>query len=136
MKESIPLTWRRIPARYRLEGTVCETCGNGYFPPRSICPKCRRRGKIKPYTFSGKGKIISYSTVYTPPVGFEREVPYVLAIIELEKNARVTAEIVDAKEEDVNIGDEVELVFRKIQQDDPEGVIHYGYKFRLVKKSR
>jgi len=133
MKESIPLTWRRIPERYRLEGTICDSCKNAYFPPRTICPKCRRKGKIKKYSFSGTGKIVSFSTVYSPPYGFERNVPYVLAIVELEKGARLTAEIVDATEKDVNVGDKIELVFRKIQQEDPEGVIHYGYKFRLIK---
>ena len=132
MKESIPITWRRIPARYRLEGTICKRCDTGYFPPRSICPKCRRKGIIENYKFSGKGRIVSYSTVYSPPKGFERQIPYVLAIVELEKSARLTAEIVDAKEEEIEVGKEVELVFRKIQQEDPEGVIHYGYKFKLL----
>ncbi len=134
MKESIPITWRRIPSRYRLEGTKCENCNKHFFPPRNICPNCRRKGKIKPYVFSGKGKVVSFTTVYVAPEGFERNVPYVLAIIELEEGARVTGEIVDCKEEEVKIGDEVEMVFRKIQQEDPEGIIHYGYKFRLVKK--
>ncbi len=132
MKESIPLTWRRIPYRYRLEGTKCETCGRVFFPPRSVCPHCRRKGKIVPMKFSGKGRIYSYTTVYVAPEGYERNVPYVLAIVELDEGARVTGEIVDAKEEDVEMGKRVEVVFRKLQQEDPEGVIHYGYKFRLL----
>ena len=36
-------------------------------------------------------------------------------------------------EKDVKIGDPVEVVFRKIQEDGEEGLIHYGFKFRLVK---
>ena len=135
MRESIPLIWRRIPSRYRLEGTKCETCGTHYFPPRAVCPKCRRRGKIVKHTFKGEGKIVSYSTIYVGAKGFERQVPYVLAIVELDEGPRLTAQIVDAKEKDVNIGDRVEVVFRKILQDDPEGPIHYGYKFRLKKES-
>jgi hypothetical protein len=27
------------------------------------------------------------------------------------------------------------MVFRKIMEDSPEGIIHYGYKFRLERKA-
>lgn len=132
MKESIPLTWRRIPERYRLIGTMCETCGQYFFPSRSLCPNCRRRGKIKPVQFSGKGKIYSYTTIYSPPSGFEDQVPYTIAIIELDEGARVLGQIVDVDDKKLKIGARVEQAFRIIQRDDPEGLIHYGFKFRLV----
>ena len=45
MKHSIPLTWRRIPERYRLLGSTCSHCNTKYFPKRIVCPKCRRKGK-------------------------------------------------------------------------------------------
>lgn len=133
MKESIALTWRRIPERYRLLGVKCKTCGTAYFPRRKICPKCRRKGEIEEVQFSGLGKIHSFTQVYVPPEGFEEQAPYVLAIIELDEGAKLTAQIVDVKEEDVKIGDRVTACFRAIQRDDPEGLIHYGFKFRLVK---
>jgi hypothetical protein len=132
MKESIPLTWRRIPERYRLLGVKCETCGKYYFPKRSVCPKCRRKGKLVEFKYSGKGKIYSFTEVTAPPEGFEDQVPYVLAIIELDEGAKLTAQIVDVHKKDVKIGSRVEQVFRMIQKDDPEGLIHYGFKFRLV----
>ena len=31
------------------------------------------------------------------------------------------------------IGDPVEMVFRKIREDGPDGVISYGFKFKIVK---
>ncbi|MBU0591956.1 Zn-ribbon domain-containing OB-fold protein [Candidatus Micrarchaeota archaeon] len=132
MKESIPLTWRKIPERYRLIGVTCKTCNTAYFPKRTICPQCRRKGKLEETQFSGKGKVFSFTEVTSPPDGFEDQVPYVLAIIELEEGAKVTGQIVDAKIKDVNIGSKVEKVFRVIQRNDPEGLIHYGFKFKLV----
>lgn len=132
MKESIPLTWRRIPERYRLLGVKCETCGKHYFPKRSVCPKCRRKGKLVEFKYSGKGAIYSFTEVTAPPEGFEDQVPYLLAIVELEEGAKLTAQIVDAHKKDVKIGSRVEQVFRMIQKDDPEGLIHYGFKFRLA----
>lgn len=61
MKESIPLTWRRIPERYRMAGVRCETCKSAYFPKRSVCPKCRRKGKLHVEEFSGNGRIFSFT---------------------------------------------------------------------------
>lgn len=132
MKEAIPLTWRKIPERYRLLGTKCDTCNSVYFPQRTVCPKCRRKGKLTEMKFSGKGKIFSFTEVSAPPAGFEDQVPYILAVIELDEGARLTAQIVDAHKKDVKIGSRVEQVFRVIQRDDPEGLIQYGYKFRIV----
>jgi uncharacterized OB-fold protein len=132
MRESIPLTWRRIPERYRILGVRCETCGTCFFPRRSICPKCRRKGKIVQQQYAGKGTVYSFTEISAPPEGFEDQVPYILAIIELEEGAKLTAQIVDANKDDVKIGSKVEQVFRVIQRDDPEGPVHYGFKFRLA----
>ena len=82
--------------------------------------------------YSGKGKVYSFTEITSPPEGFEEQAPYVLAIIELDEGAKVTGQIVDAVASDVKIGSRVEQVFRVIQRDDPEGLIHYGFKFRLV----
>jgi len=115
-----------------MEGVRCETCKSAFFPKRSICPKCRRKGKIVDVQFAGTGKVYSFTEVTAPPEGFEDQVPYTLAIIELDEGARLTGQIVDAHKKDVKIGSRVEQMFRVIQRDDPEGLIHYGFKFRLV----
>jgi uncharacterized protein len=132
--ENLAITWRRIPERYRLLGVQCGNCKTNYFPGRKLCPKCRRKGKLLSKQFSGKGTIYSFSELSSGPAGFELEAPYVLAIIELEEGPRLTAQVVAVTDKDVKIGDEVEMVFRKIMEDSPEGLIHYGYKFRLLKR--
>lgn len=133
MAENLAITWRRIPERYRLQGTVCTSCQTRYFPPRKLCPICRRKGKIEMHSFCGKGRIYSFSEIFSAPAGLEFEAPYMLAIIQLEEGPKLTAQIVGVEEKDVRIGDAVEVVFRRIRSDDPEGIIHYGHKFRLVK---
>jgi len=128
----LALTWRRIPERYNLIGSRCENCGEAFFPVRTICPNCRRRGRIKREAFSGNGKIYSYTFVASPPTGFELEAPYIMAVIELEEGAKVTAQLVDTDYEKVKIGAPVKMVFRKIQEEGKEGLIHYGFKFKVV----
>ena len=133
--ENLAITWRRIPERYRLLGTYCGNCKTNYFPARKLCTKCRRKGIISPKQFSGKGKIYSYSELSSGPAGFELAAPYLLAIVELDEGPKLTAQVVGVKDSDVKVGDCVEMVFRKIQEDSKEGLIHYGYKFRLCKKN-
>ena len=133
--ENLAITWRRLPERYRLQGTACGNCSTDYFPARKLCPKCRRKGKISPKQFSGKGKIYSFTEVSAGPIGFELESPYLLAIVELDEGPKLTAQVVGGRDTEVKIGDSVEMIFRKIVEDSPEGIIHYGYKFRLCKKN-
>ena len=130
MRPGLPLMWRRTKERYNLIGSMCGTCGTHYMPARAICPKCRRKGKLTPYKFAGKGKIFSYTVIRVAPEDYEYFVPYVLAIIDLEEGARITGQVVDTDPEKVEIGQEVEMVFRKIHEDNPEGLITYGFKFR------
>jgi len=128
----LALTWRKIPERYNLIGSHCDNCGENFFPIRNICPNCRRKGRMKNSRFSGKGEVYSYTMVYSPPTGFELEAPYVMAIIQLEEGAKVTAQLVDGDYSRVKIGAPVYMVFRKIQEEGKEGLIHYGFKFKLA----
>jgi uncharacterized protein len=123
--------WRHISQRYNLIGSKCLQCGEVFFPMRVICPKCRRKGKLEPIKFTGNGKIMSYSVIHTPTDEFKNISPYAVAIIELEEGAKITSQIVDCNTDDIEIGQEVELVFRKIREEGAEGVISYGYKFKL-----
>ncbi|WP_461461899.1 Zn-ribbon domain-containing OB-fold protein [Methanobrevibacter sp.] len=125
--------WRHIQQRYNLIGSKCTTCGKVFFPPRVICPDCRRKGNIESIKFSGKGKIHTYSVIRSPSDEFKTIAPYAVAIVELDEGAKLTAQLVDCDVDDIEIGDPVEMVFRKISEDGPDGVISYGFKFKIVK---
>jgi len=126
--------WRENESRYNLHGKKCTNCDKTYFPPRDMCPKCRRAsiGKMQKVQLTGKGKVVSYSTVHDGLPEFHMQLPYTIAIIELEEGARITGQIVDCKENLVKIGSKVETVFRKLGEEGKAGVIHYGYKFKLM----
>ncbi|MDD5502930.1 MAG: Zn-ribbon domain-containing OB-fold protein [Candidatus Thermoplasmatota archaeon] len=131
---TVPRFWREIPQRYNLIGSKCGSCGTVDFPPRTICPHCRRKsiGKMEDIKLSGKGEIVSYSIVREAPEGFEIQVPYAMALIKLDDGPTLTAQIVDCELEEVKIGARVEAVFRRIQEESKSGVIYYGYKFQLA----
>lgn len=121
--------WRLRKQRYSLVGEVCERCGDKIFPPRDVCPNCAEEAKT-PYAFSGKGEVYSYTTVYDAPEGYEGQAPYTVAIVKLEEGPLVTAQLTDVGNGEVNIGQSVEMVTRKLRTDGDRGMIVYGYKFR------
>ncbi len=130
---AVPRFWREIPNRYNLIGARCGNCNKILFPPRYICPFCRRMGKLEPYKLKRQGKVISYTVIHVAAAGFEDQVPYVLAIIELEDGPRLTAQITDCNPDEIKIGDEVEIIFRRMGEESKDGVIYYGFKGRLIK---
>ncbi|MFN4133007.1 MAG: Zn-ribbon domain-containing OB-fold protein [Candidatus Hadarchaeales archaeon] len=129
---SVARFWREIPSRYNFIGSKCGNCNKIMFPPRFICPYCRRTGKIEPYNLSRFGKILSYTVVYSAAEGFEDQTPYVLAIVELDDGPRITTQVTDCDLSEVKIGDRVEMIFRRMGEDGEEGVIYYGYKARKI----
>jgi hypothetical protein len=120
--------WREIPQRYRLEARRCTECGRICFPPRLICPQCKSRDKFEPITLSNEGRIDTFTIIRVAPSQFADQAPYAVGIIELDRGAKITAQIVDCQLEDLKIGQRVRVEFRKIQEEGKAGVICYGYK--------
>lgn len=129
---SVPLSWRLKKHRYGLVGTACSYCHNVYFPPRHLCPNCRRKDGIKEKKLSGLGEILSFTTINAAPKGFENQAPYTIAAIKLEDGPVITAQIVDSPEK-ISIGQQVSAVFRKVHEDGHAGLITYGLKYKISK---
>jgi uncharacterized OB-fold protein len=128
---SVPRYWREIPERSRLEGSKCTKCGNIIYPQRARCVKCGS-SSIALYQLPEKGKLLSFTVVRSPPRGFEKTMPFVLGIIELEDGTKLTTQITDVLPGEVAIGMPVEAVFRKISEDGDAGIIQYAIKFRPI----
>jgi uncharacterized OB-fold protein len=133
-EQGVAQVWRRIRTIYNILGNKCNTCGKYFFPPRPVCPECRRKGQLEDYQFKGLGKIYSFAIVRQAPEDFQRQLPYVIAQVELDEGTRLTAQIVNINPEDVKIGMRVRACFRKIKAFGSGGVIVYGYKFEPTMK--
>lgn len=121
--------WRLQNQRYRLVGEVCGTCGVKIFPPRDICPECSKPAQ-ELYTFSGRGEVYSFSTVYNAPAGYEEYAPYTVALVKLEEGPVLTAQLTDLGDKEPEIGMPVEMVTRRLRTEGDQGMVVYGYKFR------
>ena len=86
-----------------------------------------------PETRPNTGKVLTYPVVEIPPAEFESQTPYVNAIVELENGVRLTCMVAEAPPDEVDIGTEVEMVFRKLQNGREWEVLQYGYKAQVIR---
>ena len=107
--ESLPY-WQAAK-EHRLALPKCEDCDKFWFPPSRACPHCLSMN-VSFQTVSGRGKVFSFVTfhrVYRP--AFAQDVPYVVALVELEEGPRLLTNILGISHEDVRCEMPVEVVF-------------------------
>ena len=97
---------------HRLLLQRCADCGAWRFPPGRWCARCRSpRAEWRPA--SGRGRVYSWIVV-THPVPrevYDREVPYVVALVELEEGVRMPTNIVGLDPHAVVADMPVQVVF-------------------------
>jgi uncharacterized protein len=120
--------WREYPQRYRLEATKFKKSGKTYFPPRVIDPETGDT-EFETVRLPEVGKLLTYTVIRIAPKQWGDLAPYAIGIAELTDGTRIMAQLTDCDPEEVKIGMEVRLEFRRIQEEGPAGVISYGYKF-------
>jgi uncharacterized protein len=90
----------------------CGACKALRHPPGPACPSC---GALAPeyVVASGLGEVYSFVVHHHPPVP-GKELPFVVALVELEEGVRLLAELVDVPADDVQIGLPVRVSFRPV----------------------
>lgn len=92
----------------------CDGCEKFFFYPRAFCPHCNSQS-VTWEQVSGRGTVYSY-TVSRIPVSpaYTDDVPYVVALVDLDEGPRVMANIVNCKPPWVEIGVRVKVVFQDV----------------------
>jgi len=121
------IRWRKYNNNYFLEADQCTECNKIYYPKGYLC-NCNNKN-FKKITLSGKGALLSFTEITTPPSAFQKSTPYCIGIIELEEGVKITGQIADTKLKDLNVGMPVQACFRKLYECDQDGTINYGIKF-------
>jgi uncharacterized protein len=94
-----------------LEITRCADCGYYVHPPAPRCGRCYGE-RVSPTPVSGRGRVYTY-TINEHAWMPELEVPYVVAVVELEEQAglRVLTNVVGCSPYDVTIDMPVHVEF-------------------------
>lgn len=102
---------------HRLLLPKCRSCGEVFYFPKGFCPNCLSED-IEWMEASGKGKVHTFSVIQRPPApSFMPDVPYVVAIIDLEEGPRMMSNIVEATVDDISVDMPVEVVFEDITEE-------------------
>jgi len=99
--------------RHKLLLPRCHACGRFWFPPSQRCMHCLS-ANFAWQEAAGQGRIYSfvvYHRVYHP--AFEQDVPYAVAIVELDEGPRLLANIVGTPADAIRCDMRVRVVFEE-----------------------
>ena len=103
--------------KHELRMQKCTRCGYIRFPVSIVCPKCHSM-EAEWTRLSGRGKgysYIIYHQAYHP--SYKDDIPYAVAIIQLDEGPRMESNITGCQMEDIKIDMPVEVYFDDVTED-------------------
>ena len=103
--------------KHELRMQKCQNCGYIRFPSSLLCPQCHSTDADW-IELSGRGEIYSF-VIYRAPYhpSYADDIPYIVAIIQLDEGPRMESNIIDCKVEDIRIDMRVEVCFDDITDE-------------------
>ncbi len=109
--------WWEALQRHELYVQRCRDCGAARLPPRALCPACLSPA-VEWVRASGRGTVYSFTVTHQNQApGFREELPYVLAMVQLDEGPRLMTNVVQCAPDTVRIGMPVEVVFDDVTPD-------------------
>ena len=108
----------------------CGDCGHYWWTPQLACPICLTENWA--WTdVSGRGAVYSFTIVHRAPdpVAFADDVPYVVAVVQLDEGPHMLTNVIGCPTEQVYVEMPVEVSFEKATEEITL------YKFRPVGKT-
>jgi len=117
--DNVTAPYWEAAARRELLIQRCPACGHRQFYPRALCTVCGANPEWE--RASGHGTVHTFTVIrqnYAKP--FRDELPYVVAMIELDEGPMMMSNVTHCAPDDVRIGMAVEAYF--VTADDDIGV--------------
>lgn len=112
--------------KFAFVGTRCDPCGQVHVPPRRVCVGCGAVDRMTRAPLAARGGRVATYTV--DRLAYSPSPPMIDAVVDFEGGGRYTLEVADASPDEVDIGSEVELTFRRLYTAG--GVHNYFWKVR------
>jgi uncharacterized OB-fold protein len=110
--------------RHELMILRCGSCGHPMWPASHagslpLSPRCHRcfASDLRWDVASGKATLYSFVVMHQPYPGFEDEVPYNIALVELEEGVRCISNVVGCENADLQIGMPLDVVFDDLDDE-------------------
>ncbi|MBI1845977.1 MAG: hydroxymethylglutaryl-CoA synthase family protein [Candidatus Rokubacteria bacterium] len=124
-----PPSFRAEDWKFGFTGSRCEACGARHLPPQRVCVKCHAIDRMKPERLADVPATIATFTV--DRLAYSLSPPVVAAVIDFEGGGRYQCELTDVDPAAVQIGDRVEMTFRRLYTAN--GVHNYFWKARPIR---
>lgn len=121
---SVAALWRDTDAVLRLYGVKCQVCGTQQYPPQRVCIVCRSKDQFDEVRLSDKK-----ATIFTfthDNLAASADPPMTVTVVDFEGGGRGMFNMTDREPEEVQVGQEVEMTFRKLYYD--RGIHNYYWK--------
>lgn len=102
--------WIEAAGEQRLLVQRCRSCGQHQHYPRALCTACHGID-LEMVEASGRGVVHSFTVIHRAPRP-DIEVPYVVAIVELEEGVRMLSHVVDCGVDEVRCDQPVSVRWR------------------------
>jgi uncharacterized OB-fold protein len=110
--------------RHELMILRCNACDHpmwpashaGSMPVNTRCHNCFS-ADVDWAVATGKATLYSFAVMHQPYPGFENEVPYNIALVELEEGVRCISNVVGSENSDLRIGMPLEVVFEDLSDE-------------------
>lgn len=103
--------------RHELRMQRCDSCGYVRFPPAKHCPECLDENHDW-VLLSGRGTIWSFGVYHHLfNRAFADDIPYNVALVQLEEGPRLVTNIVGVENEAIEIGMPVEVEFDDVTDE-------------------
>ncbi|MFH1169738.1 MAG: OB-fold domain-containing protein [Chloroflexota bacterium] len=117
-----------------LIGGRCKACGFVTFPKKTVCVRCRRDDAMEEIKMGPEASLETYTTMQVGPPEFPP--PYVIGYVKMKEGPKVFTLLSDCKpDEDLEPGQEMEMVIDKIREDEAGNNL-VGWKFKPVRRRK
>ena len=121
---SVTAMWRESDQNIKFHGAICNQCGYVQYPPQRVCVECQARDDSTAVRLSDKlGTVFTYSLDH---LAGTVDTPLTIAVIDFEAGGRVLCMMTDREVDEVKIGLQVEMSFRKLRVVN--GIHNYYWK--------
>lgn len=124
-----PPAWRREDWKFAFVASRCTSCGTRHLPPARVCLACHAVDEMAREPLSGVPATVATYTVdrlaYTPSP------PVLVVVADFDGGGRFRCQLTDAAEDEIAIGDRVEMTFRRLVT--AQGVHNYFWKVRPLR---
>lgn len=128
-RPAAPPLFRGYNQNLSFTGSKCRKCGTPQFPKQRVCIQCQAKDEMDDYRFVGQAaKVMTYTLDH---LAASISPPIISAVVDFEEGGRIITEVTDCDPDEIKIGMNVEMTFRRLHQVG--GISNYFWKARPIR---